>query len=128
MSTKTNLLDFLSDTLGAHRSFAEILQEVVRNGEETVSVVNVGVVLEALNTLAESRFDALARQAKMDIGNIVIEEQQSEGLSSTIHTVFSELPGEGVSREASAGESSSNFHTDACSEHLSAGDSSVQSA
>ena len=125
------LQHFFDDVLRAHRSFAEILNATADSCGDymVIDASSIGVVLDALNVLAGNRLKAFSVQADANIGHITVEQPLPDVLiPSVVSKVFLNSPGKRFSEKACTGDTSPNFHPDASSEHLSAGDSSVQSA
>lgn len=127
----SDLNDFFGEVLAPYQSFAEILRHVQQDPKLVeLELWHVGHVLNALNALAEGQLIDLVQCAENGIGEVYVDRivHSSHAKIGAVYLKSSQRPAQKPKSAARSKDAvSQDFHTDAQIEHLSAGNSSVQS-
>lgn len=102
METKSYLNsveDFFEDVLSPYRAFVNILYHCNEGGRQTdPAAAEVGVVLNALNTLAGCRMDSFAAELKKEVGELAIHQSCDRSMVMRVSHISSQK-GQGIARE-----------------------------
>jgi len=98
----THLSSFVHDLLLPHKSFASMTRIIQQCDQALpIDVSDAGVVLDALNTLAEIRLEAFAEHLENNIGEVFVKQTGPEW---SVTDVFVKSPGVGPSGDSHAGD------------------------